>query len=207
MLALVENVRRKQLDWVSAILNYRGWKPSRLANEAGINHSTLSKWMNDPLNVAQLNSMTVEKLADAGGIPPYHTSPVNQPRGFAETEAAPFLLLDDDPVAAAVGAIIGGRNGVDAWTMKSRALESAGFLPGDVLIVDLNAGPEPGDAVCAQLYDRAGRADTVFRIYEYPYLVAASYDPGLRRPVLIDNDHAKVMGVVIATVRPRLARH
>ena len=205
MLVLVENVRRKQLNWVNAILSHKGWRPSRLAKEAGVDHSTLSKWLNDPVNAAQLNSTTVEKIAVAGGIPPYHAEAIAAPRGFAEAEAAPFLAIDaDDPFTAAIAALKGGQPGVDAWVMKSRAMETAGFLPGDVLVVDLNAEPRDGDAVCVQLYDRAGRAETAFRIYEAPFLVAASHDPELRRPVLVDNERAVIRGVVIGSFRPRL---
>jgi len=92
--------------------------------------------------------------------------------------------------------------GVDPWVMKSRALEHAGYLPGDILIVDLNAKPQDGDAVCAQIYDRNGKTETAFRIYEYPFLIAASADPDLRRPVLVDNERASIRGVVMASIRP-----
>lgn len=206
MLAIVENARRKQLDWVRAILAANIWRPSKLAREAGLDHSTISKFLKDPLNIAQLNSYSVDKIAQAGGIPPYHTEPIVQARGFAEEEAAPWSNAGDDPLKPAIEAIRAGRNGIDAWVMKSRALENAGFLPGDILMVDLNAAPADGDAVCVQLYDRAGRAETAFRIYENPFLVAACADPALRRPVLIDGGRqAVVLGVVIASMRQRLA--
>lgn len=204
MLALVENARRKQIAWIEAVLDHRKWRPSRLAREAGVDHSTISKFLNDPLNIAQLNTYTVEKIAEAGGIPPYLAFAPQAPRGMAEDEAAPYAP-GGDPLAGAVAALRAGRNGVDAWVMKSRALEHAGVLPNDVLIVDLNGAPRDGDVVCAQLYDRNGRAETVFRIFEHPFLVAACGDPALRRPVLVDNDRALVRGVVEATLRPRAA--
>lgn len=205
MLSVVEHTRRKQLDWFHAILEQKGWRPKRLADEAGINHSTLSKWLNDPDNIARLSSSSVDKIAEATGVPPYYTEPIMQSRGMAEVEAEPFIFADSDPITTAVAAIVSGRPGIDAWILRSRAMETAGFMPGDVLIVDLNAAPLDGDAVCAQLYDRAGRAETAFRIYESPFLIAASQDPALRRPLLIDNDRAQVRGVVITSLRPRLA--
>lgn len=206
MLALVENARRKQLAWVEAILAHRNWKPSRLAREAGVDHSTISKWLNDPLNAAQLNTMTVEKLAIAGGIPPYQTSAPATPRGLAESEAEPYRALEvEDAASRAVYAAKGGRNGVDPWILRSRALENAGYMPGDVLMVDLNAEPRDGDAVCAQVYDKSGRAETVMRLFEKPFLVSATADAALRRPLLVDGIHVVVRGVVVASIRPRLA--
>jgi hypothetical protein len=59
--------------------------------------------------------------------------------------------------------------------------------------------------VCAQVYDMGGRAKTVFRIFEHPFLVAASIDPSLHRPLLIDNRAIMVRGVVVASMRPRRA--
>lgn len=205
MLAIVDNPRRKQLEWINAILEFKGWRPARLAKAAAIDHSTLSKFLNDPLNAAHLNSTSVEKIAAAGGIPPYHKQAIVQARGFAESEAELLIDMPSNAMAAAIDTLKGGQLGADVWVMKSRALENAGFLPGDIMIVDLNAEPRDGDAVCVQLYDRAGRAETAFRIYESPFLVAASSDPVLRRPVLVDNERAIIRGVVTATLRPRLS--
>lgn len=206
MLAIVENIRRRQLAWVEAILEHRKWRASRLAQEAGINHSTLSKFLNDPLNVAQLNTLTIEKIAQAGGIPPYETRVVERAGGFSEAEAEPYGETASDMLTKqAVGAIKAGANHIVPWVLRSRALEYGGYVPGDILFVDLNAEPQPGDVVCAQVYDRIGRAETVFRTYERPYLVALSADMRLRRPILIDDERAQIRGVVIGTYRPRQA--
>lgn len=207
MLAVVENVRRKQLAWIQAILAARNWKPTTLARAAGVDHSTISKFLNDRLNVAQLNTTTVEKIAAAGGIPPYETSVPGQPRGLAEREAEPYeaMRAADAILGSAIEAVRAGRNGLDPWVLRSRALEAAGYMPGDVLMVDLNGLPEDGDAVCAQVYDKAGKAETVMRIYEKPFLVPATFDRTVRRPLLVDDDNVIIRGVVVATLRPRRA--
>ena len=150
------------------------------------------------------NSRIVGRIAQVGGIPPYQTEPVVSPRGFSESETGHWQAgSDNDPMQEAVSAWRRGRNGVDAWVMRSRALENSGVLPGDVLVVDLNASPTDGDIVCAQLYNRAGEVETAFRIYEKPFLVAASSDPAFRRPTLIDGDRAQIKGVVVASLRGR----
>ena len=61
-----------------------------------------------------------------------------------------------------------------------------------------------GDVVCAQVYDwSTGRAETVFRIFEPPYLVSASSDPQFLRPLVVDDDKVHIKGVVIQTYRSR----
>ena len=210
MLAIVENTRRKQLAWVQAVLEHRGWNASRLAKEGGFSHATLSKFKNDPNATAQLQTSIVEAIARVGGIPPYQVAAPQLPRGFHEDEAEPYEALVANPDLALGRAILafrGGKNAIDPWVMRSSALELAGYLPGDILLVDMNETPSSGDAVCAQIYDRHGRAETVIRIYEHPYLVAASATPGLRRPVLIDNENVVVRGCVVATIRPRANAH
>ena len=199
----VENTRKKQLAWVNAILAHKGWKPANLAKQAGFDQSTISRFLRDRLNKAQLNSGIVQKIAAVGGIPPYQLEPTAVARGFAETEAEPWQGMPGDPLLEAVSHWTHGHRGVDPWVMRSRALEHAGVVPGDILIVDLNAIPADGDTVCAQLYDRSGQAETAFRIYEKPFLVAACSDAALRRPVLIDGERAAVRGVVVASLRGR----
>lgn len=202
----VENSRSKHLAWVKAIQSHKGWTQTELARAANLDPSTLSRFFREANPGAMLQSHTIDKIAAVGGIPPFQTEPPARPRGLAESEAEPYRARgDDDAAARAVIAAKGGRNGLDAWVLRSRALESAGFMPGDILMVDLNAEPVDGDAVCVQVYDHAGRAETVMRIYEEPYLVAASADPQLRRPLHLGKDQVLVRGVVVASIRPRRA--
>lgn len=205
MLRLVENVRRKQLAWIAAILEHKKWRPSRLAREAGIDHSTLSKFLNDADNIAQLGTTSIEKIAALKIIPPYQTQPPALPAGLEAGETAPYVPVSGDPAMAVLTALRAGRNGVDAWILHSRALENAGYVAGDILVVDLNADPKPGDAVCAQVYDRSGKAETVIRLYEHPFLVAATMDGTFFRPLLVDNDMVVIRGVVIGSYRRRRA--
>jgi hypothetical protein len=205
MFCVVENVRRKQLQWISFILEVRGWDLAELARKTERDPSTFSKFFNDPSNVAQLSSKTVERIARASGVQPYESELQPRARGVAEVESAPY---EAEPLAVIDGAVSylrGNTNGVDPWVLRSRSLESAGYMPGDILMVDLNGRPEPGDVVCAQIYDRSGKAETIFRIYEHPFLVAATLDGRLMKPHLVDNDRVVIRGVVIASLRERRA--
>lgn len=209
MLAFVENARRRQITWINAILEHRGWNQTRLASEAGIDPSTLSRFMNDRNNKAQLQTNSIERIARVGGIPPYEAAPAPRVAGLAESEAEPMTWPDNpfsgEPFDIALNSLRKARNGLDPWIMKSRALELEGYLPGDVVLVDLNEVARRGDAVCAQVYDRNGKAETVFRIYEHPFLVSASTDQSTRRPLLVDNATVMIRGVVAASLRRRRA--
>jgi len=48
--------------------------------------------------------------------------------------------------------------------------------------------------------------DTVFRIYEPPYLIAATTLSHYRRPLLVDNDRVTITGVVTDLIRVMLNR-
>lgn len=176
---------------------------AELARRTGKNPSTFSKFLNDPDKKALLDNSTVTLIEEASGIKAYEHSLSGKARGLAESESSRYDAEPMAPGNIAVDAMKAGRNGVDPWVLHSRCLETAGYMPGDVLIVDLNAKPGPGDVVCAQVYDRSGKAETVFRIFEDPFLVAATMDASLIKPLLIDNDRVVVRGVVIASVRER----
>jgi hypothetical protein len=208
MLRLVKNeatsTRRKQLAWVEAILAFKQWNPTRLAREAAFSQSTLAKFLNDPDNEAQLSTNIVEKIAVVGGLRPYETEPVGQLRGLSDAEAEPFQGYDGQPeINQLIRALVQG-NATSPWVLNSRALEAAGYLPGDILVVDQNAEPRDGDVVCAQVYDRSGGAETVFRIYERPYLVAATLSRSNLKPLIVDDDMVSIRGVVTSSHRPRL---
>jgi transcriptional regulator with XRE-family HTH domain len=200
----MDSTRQKHVEWVNAILDIKGWTQTELARKAGLDPSTLSRFLREENPGARLNTYTIERIEHASGMHAFETSIAAPMRGMAEGEATPWLSEDSNSVTdIAVLAIKGEKNHIVPWVLKSAALELAGYIHGDILFVDLNGNPNLGDVVCAQVYDRFGKAETVFRIYEKPYLVAASTEAHLRRPILTDDDRAQIRGVVIATLRPR----
>lgn len=205
MLHLVENARRKQITWVRSIMDQTGWSQTELARRAGITHATLSKFFNDPDNRAELATSTIGKLAAVSPIPHYENVRGALPQGFDAHEAERFEAGDDDYLARAVASLRHGRNDLEAWTLRTDALENAGYREGDVLIVDAAALPQPGDVVCARIYDLQGKAETAFRLYHRPYLVAASNARRHLAPTLLD-ERVEIAGVVIASLRPRQSR-
>lgn len=215
ILCIVENARDRQKAWIGSILSSTGWTLTDLARRAGIHQTTLTRWWNDDLEKATLSTRTVSQIETATAVPlggAVDPTRMAGPSAFGDGEKLPPTEFLRDDIEAAVRGMIAGRNNMFPWRVKTRALEAVGFLPGDILVVDQNAVPEAGDAVCAQVYDfPAGRpeglprrAETVLRLYEPPHLVAATAQPGLRRPYYVDNRTVAIVGVVVGMFRPRL---
>jgi len=108
--------------------------------------------------------------------------------------------------AAVIAALAPDAKRADLWQNHSAALDLAGILPGDVLVVDIgDVRALPGEIVCAQVYRRTGDdAETVFRIYEPPFLVARSSDRRFTKPLLMDGENVSVRGRVRASFRRHL---
>jgi len=195
-----QETSRLHREFVRLVVARMAKPPTRIALELGIAPSTLTRLLNAPEgSTATLHARTVRKLEEYSNIRlGGGDSSASAFRGFAE-DAVPFDAKSADPaVSAALKALIGGRKAADPWTIRTRALERIGFLPGDIVIVDLGRRPEAGDAVCAQVYDwRHAAAETVMRLYEPPYLVAASLDEGLRRPLMVDGAQVVIKGVLL----------
>lgn len=191
----------QQRQWITALAAATGRKLSQLATEAGVSDTTLTRLVNNPTYDGLLSAITIKRLSEAYKVP----GPEEYASGrrlsigsfFAEAE-----LLD--PLEdAIVSAIIGGRAHLDAWRLKTQALEAIGYLPGDIVIVDTDAAPRPQDAVCAQVVDRkGGSAETIWRVYDPPYLIGHAIDRASYKPVLVDNDRVTVRGVVVTSLRP-----
>ena len=201
----MDKIRDEQRSWLRQVLAETGLTATGLASRAGLAQTTLTKFLNDPDYPHALSSRTIDALTRATRLK-FGAGPVAG--GLAEPEAAKYLAKSEaDPLAQAVASLTRGANAIDPWTLQSRALEAAGYLPGDVLLVDLSLEAKPGDIVCAQLYEW-GRftAETVFRAFEPPYLVTRSFDRALPFLQAVDNKNVAIKGVVVASLRPRQAR-
>lgn len=199
--------------WLRQLPALVGKSHTAIATELGLAVTTLTRPLRpDDPGTSAPNQGTIEKIVNRYGIAPPDfgqraVSAFRRPlRGFQE-DAAPYRPSGDDALSSAVRALIAGRSAADPWIVKSRALELAGYLPGDVVIVDLGRTPQIGDAVCAQINIDFSRmtAETVMRIYERAgatdVLVARSMDPSMQQPVALDH-RAAIKGVIVGMVRP-----
>ncbi len=203
----MQNRRDEQIAWIKAVQAYLGVSLTELARRARIAPSTLQRPINDPAWNGLMSDRTLAAVGTAANLRVMEFP--SRPTGLGEPEAAPFAFNQngdaiDQNVDRAVRELIRGRNGRDPWVIKSHALELSGIIPGDIVIVDMNLQPKPKDVVCAQLFDWSRRtAETVFRIYEPPYLLTNSLRIGTQKPIPVDGQDVVIRGVVDGLFRRR----
>jgi transcriptional regulator with XRE-family HTH domain len=192
-----------QRDYLRRVMAQTGWTQTQLAQRAGLDPSTLSRFLTGGREGHALRASTIAKIASASGVSvDGKTEP--PPAGFAEAEAAPLDVAGNPALQRVIASLAAPGRAIDPWTLNSRALENAGYRPGDTLLVALDDPPRVGDVVCAQIYDwTKGGAQTVFRLFQPPYLVAATSDPGLMRPYATSDANVAIKGVVVVSLRGR----
>jgi transcriptional regulator with XRE-family HTH domain len=194
------NETREHHAFIAKVMAKTGWSQSDLAARAGIDPSTLSRFLSKG---RELRLTTIQRIAIASGVS-FGDEPLPQSQGLSEGEALPYEFIAQDRRAVAIRLLCEQHENCDAWILKSRALESLGHMPGDVMIVGLNETPHIGDIICAQIYDwNKGGAETVFRIYQPPALIAATQDASLLKPYLLDDNTVVIKGVVLHSLRSR----
>ncbi len=202
----MKDLREQQLAWLDNIVAASGLELSNVARRAKLDPSTLTRFHQRNDSGHTLTAKTVKKIEDAFGVPAYEVRRRPTLTAFQEPDAEPYRLEHDaqELMIQALRAVVAKTNSVDLWLMKSQVLSAAGYRQGDVVIVDRDATPRAGDAVCAQIYDwRRGTAETIFRIYRTPYLLTAASqgEPGL--PEIVDDENVVIKGVVMGGARLR----
>jgi transcriptional regulator with XRE-family HTH domain len=198
-------LQQEQQRWLQEIVNATGMKLSQIAVRAGVSDTTLTRLANDETYGGTLSPLTIERIKESLRVPGPEEYGARRPGGFAGFAEAERFDGEREPqaLAAAVMTLIGDRPAIDPWRLKTEALIEAGYLPGDIVLVDLNATPEPQDAVCAQVYDwQRGAAETVWRVFDPPFLVGAARDRTAYKPLLVDNERVVVKGVLMESLRP-----
>jgi SOS-response transcriptional repressor LexA len=198
----MEDKRREQQEWVRYVAKVMNLTPTGVARAAGLSPSTLNKLLNDPSHDKLLTTRTLQKITDVSGIPPMQL-PTTDKIGFAEQEAIPFIYDSsrDERLQMAIRNMLGNSPRRTAWQIKSYSLDLEGIMPGDIVIVDQGLSASNGKPVCAQIYNNAvGAAQTVFRLYRQPYLMAHS-SKEIETPVLVDGSNVKIMGTVDGLLR------
>ncbi|WP_127523641.1 helix-turn-helix transcriptional regulator [Mesorhizobium sp. Z1-4] len=195
-------------EWLRAVARYMNMSPSQLALNAGLAASTVTRYLNDGTGTLTITGRSLDKISSYTGIPKHVFPGQRKLPGFGESEAVPYDKHSEERlpawVEAAIAAHKSNRPGVEPWVMRGWALDLLGVYPGDVLMIDQNRRARAGDVVCAQLTDLAtGRAETVMRRFEPPYIVTHSAKTGPSRPEPVDDERVVIMGVEVGIIRPR----
>lgn len=187
--------------WLHGVLRSTGMKPTPLAKAAGLAPSTLLRAL-DPAAPGHLEIASIRKIVAKFGVPPPVLS--GGPAvasGFAEPE---LRELADAPTQFAGLSLTPNQF---VREINTRALDLAGYVPGDQILIDMSVLARADDVVIAQVYNfQNGGAETVIRLYDPPYLVTETTDLQARaKPLLVDDERVKIMGTVVCTLRQRSA--
>ena len=200
--AQLRDAQRRYLDLVLE-RDPRRRTLTEIAREGGLNPTTLTRFYNNPGYAGVLDALSIRRVAEVTGIAPSAGISGAMPAAGLAEDAVPYDTKGD-ALEQPLKLLVGNRPAASIFVLRSHALEESGYQPGDIVILDLNATPEAGDAVCAQIYDFARmRAQTVWRIFEPPYLIPATRDPAMRKPILVDNDVVAIKGVITESLRIR----
>jgi transcriptional regulator with XRE-family HTH domain len=204
--APMTDLREQQLAWLENITSSSGLTLTDIAKRANLNPSTLTRFRSRDDGGHVLTSRTVQKIEAATGVPAYEQRTRPSLSFFSEEEGEIFKIdtKAQDILVEALRSVVKTTNSLDLWTLKTPALAAAGYGLGDIVLVDRDATPRAGDAVCAQKYDhRRGTAETIFRIYRTPYLLTAlsSGQPGM--PEIVDDENVVIRGVIVGGCRVR----
>lgn len=182
--------------WAEWLTRKTGKAISPLAAEAGLSPNTLARSKDADFKGFALR--TIEAVMRTHHVP----SPEQWALGLSEDDAAPWE--GPPPEAFNLKAAASRAKAADVWLVETDELAALGYRRGDAILVDLNETPRKGDVVIAQIYDmQFGRAKTVLRLYNGPYLTTANMrgEPG--EVLMIDGGQVAIKGVVTALLRER----
>lgn len=184
-------------DWITGIERRFNVSRAEIASRSNMKPSTIYRWFDDDFSHMP-SYPKLRQIADAFGIEmPGTVAPV---AGFSEADATRY---DSAPLETSEAL---APNQSD-WRLGTRALELAGFVPGDVVRLDISIASRPGDAVFAQVYNlERGMAQTRLRLFDPPYLVTRTMDPDVNaKPLYVDGEHVVILGPIIRSTRIRPA--
>jgi transcriptional regulator with XRE-family HTH domain len=187
--------------WIDAIKSEQGIDIPEIARAAGVSPSTIYRWLDDKHPFTP-SMTTIQKIAAVYSTPipesimPERVLSGQAGPGLAEAEVS---YIGETPPELQAG------NNQGVWRIDGRSLELAGYLPGDLVLVDMSVVPHSGDVVCAQVYNiERGTAETKLRVYDPPFLLSRAVHPGPSdKPLFIDHERVHIAGTVIRSMRLR----
>ena len=194
-------LRQAQRQWLSALIDATGKSLSTLAREAQLSDTTLTRFHNDQSYGGTLSPTTVASLAERHGFPaPEARGTV--PAG-ASAEAVIYEGGEEDAVGDAVRRLISGRADAHPWRIISDVLALAHVKAGDIVVMDRNVAPKPGDVIAVQNESAGRNGRTLFRIFDPPFAVAACLPIGSIKPMLINGEGVRVAATMTELIRLR----
>lgn len=208
MMLAMSDIHETQVElyrgWIHSLMMQHRITASELARRANLSESTLTRLMNPQGPAFLPREATIAKIEKTFSV----RRPVMQ-NGNEEDGSAPGQKAGKDPRSIAAGLLeglqeldISSPDAINAYTVEDRALDLAGYLPGDIVLVDTARHPEAGDIVALRFRGPASDLNRItLRIFDHPFLSAHSTDAALRRPVLDDREKFELVGIVTTALR------
>jgi transcriptional regulator with XRE-family HTH domain len=179
--------------WLSAAIAARGMNQSQVARALQVSRATLTRWT-DADDTTFPSWQNVRALADVLNAAP--------PGGLAQPALAAAPVHGLEPMPETPGPDWNGN--VSHWRVLDSAMQTKGYVAGDVVKADARITPVDGDVVVANVFDQ-GRARTVLRLYKAPgYVLPATADAGALEVHELGKT-AALQGVVVEMTRRRPA--
>lgn len=182
--------------WLQALLLAQRWTSFRLAKEAGVSPSTISRALND--NRFILSTKTLNKIKKAVGINS-ETESVSQ--FISLVFPTEIEKIDNSIISEHLKNLLNGKN-FNYYLSHTKNMNAIGIFPGDIVVADSNLIGRPSDIVLASIVSSDRTEKYAIRYLDPPYLLTKSLD--VRdddKPMLVDGDLIKVVGPVVYIFR------
>lgn len=195
----IDEMQRLVSEYLKLVRRRRGWSQAETARIAGVSKQTIGRNENpSPDYRFVMSAKNLQKIARSSGLSPprelLSPAPNVMASGFAEPDVTPWEGESPKELKPA-------HPDQSIWVVESRSLEQFGYMPGDLILLDRRVPARPGRAVCAQVIGADG-AETVFRVYDPPFLISLPIDPSVRaKPLMVDGERVDIVGTVIRSLR------
>ena len=119
--------RAEIAEWLRELHRKSGLSYEQIADRAGVSSSTLYRWMDDKRRDTPSHA-TLLSLSEAFGVPIPGHRPLLRPTGGLSESGVARLDPPEQELPESVNQ--------SWWRVRDRALELAGFLPGDRVLLD-----------------------------------------------------------------------
>ena len=168
-----ERIRARQAFWLAEVLRITGRKASPLAEASGVSSNLLTRFQNSEESL--LDTLTIELVKDHTGLP----GPDDEDGQIVGLGREEGVLLEPadmkrvtEDIRGALQQLMSGHGSARAWMLQSRSIEAAGWMKGDIVVVDPAVQPWAGDAVVVTHDDgRLPVPSILFRVFQPPYLM------------------------------------
>jgi transcriptional regulator with XRE-family HTH domain len=193
---MTDEIQSLLRGWIDTITSRKGWTRTRLAREAGVATTTITRLFDDSYT-GTMNAASIAKIARASGIP--------APRNFGgeltanAAPAEPEAKLVETP-ADAYGRQLAQSQSV--WIAQTSALASLGLMPGDRFVIDSAITPQTRDIILVQAFNDPA---PLLRVFADGFAVTPLYLVDGSRRLWIDGSNVAVIGTLIESWRGRTA--